>query len=111
LVVENGGHYRLLQILSHHHETLENTLPIEVLDVQYEELIANQESMSRRIIDFCGLDWNEDCLNFYKSPRSVQTASRVQVRKPIYTKSVGRWKSFENELSKIPEWNENFDAS
>lgn len=89
----------------------ENTLPIEVLDVQYEELIANQESISQRIIDFCGLDWNEDCLNFYKSPRSVQTASRVQVRKPIYTKSVGRWKSFENELSKIPEWNENFDAS
>ncbi len=89
----------------------ENTLPIEVLDVQYEELIANQESISQRIIDFCGLDWNEDCLNFYKSPRSVQTASRVQVRKPIYTKSVGRWKSFENELSKIPEWNENLDAS
>ena len=88
----------------------ENTLPIEVLGVQYEELIANQESMSQRIIDFCGLDWNEDCLNFYKSPRSVQTASRVQVRKPIYTKSVGRWKSFESELSKIPEWNENFDA-
>jgi len=88
----------------------EHTLPIEVLDVHYEELIANQESMSQRIIDFCGLDWSQNCLDFYKSPRSVQTASRVQVRKPIYTKSVGRWKSFESELSKIPEWNENFNV-
>ena len=87
------------------------TLPLNVLPVHYEALVKEQEGISRSIIDFCGLEWNDECLNFYRNQRSVQTASRVQVRKPIYNKSVGRWKSFESELVKIPEWNANFGAS
>ena len=86
------------------------TLPLNVLPVHYEALVKEQEGISRSIIDFCGLKWNDECLSFYRNQRSVQTASRVQVRKPIYNKSVGRWKSFESELVKIPEWNANFGA-
>ena len=87
------------------------TLPLKMFSIRYEELIADQERISRDIINFCGLEWSDDCLRFYKNQRSVQTASRVQVRKPIYTKSVGRWKSFESELAKVPEWIARFKAT
>ena len=77
-----------------------------MFEVEYEALVGNQEEMSRKIIDFCNLEWDQNCLEFYRNERAVQTASRVQVRKPIYNKSIGRWKYFETELSKIPGWTE-----
>ena len=82
------------------------TLPMNILEVEYEALVGDQEEMSRKIIDFCDLEWDQNCLEFYRNERAVQTASRVQVRKPIYNKSIGRWKYFETELSKIPGWTE-----
>ena len=102
------SYYQSYRILMEHWK---KTLPMKMLSVHYEELVENQEKISRSIVDFCGLDWNDDCLSFYRNERSVQTASRVQVRKPIYTKSVGRWKLFKSELSQMPEWNESFDTS
>ncbi len=66
--------------------------------------------MSRKIIDFCGLEWEQRCLEFYRNERAVQTASRVQVRKPIYNKSIGRWKHFETELASVPGWAEFIDS-
>ena len=79
---------------------------MNILEVEYEALVGDQEEMSRKIIDFCDLEWDQNCLEFYRNERAVQTASRVQVRKPIYNKSIGRWKYFETELSKIPGWTE-----
>ena len=79
---------------------------MRMLEVEYEALVSDQEEMSRKIIDFCDLEWDQNCLEFYRNERAVQTASRVQVRKPIYNKSIGRWKYFETELSKIPGWTE-----
>ena len=60
-------------------------LPMPMHEVVYEELVANQEAVSRELVAFCGLDWDDRCLTFYKSPRAVQTASKLQVRQPIYT--------------------------
>ena len=86
----------------------QSVLPIKIFDVSYENLVRNQEKISRQLVDFCGLDWSDDCLTFYNNQRAVQTASRVQVRKPIYDKSIARWKHFENELSLLEGWEDTF---
>jgi hypothetical protein len=71
------------------------------LDVQYEDIVANQETQARRIIDFCGLDWNDACIDFHKNKRSIRTASVTQVRQPIYKSSVERWRNYEKFLGPL----------
>ncbi len=78
-------------------------LPVRMLEVRYEELVANLEGQSQRIIEFLGLPWNPACLEFHKTERTVQTASAWQVRQPIYTRSVGRWKNYEKHLPAMME--------
>ena len=75
-----------------------SVLPVPIHEVVYEEMVAAQEAVSRKLLAFCGLDWDDRRLAFYKSRRPVQTASKLQVRKPIYTASVARWKRFETHL-------------
>jgi tetratricopeptide (TPR) repeat protein len=69
-------------------------LPVPIHDVSYEELVANQEAVSRALVAACGLSWDERCLSYHRTERAVQTASKLQVRRPIYHRSVGRWKAF-----------------
>lgn len=76
-------------------------LNIKLLDVVYEDLVQNQEEVTRSIIKFCDLEWNEQCLNFYTSKRDVNTPSYDQVRKPLYKKSVSRWKNYEKQLQPL----------
>jgi len=71
------------------------------LDVQYEDIVADQETQARRIIKHCGLEWNDVCLEFHKSKRSVQTASVTQVRQPIYKSSMERWRHYEKFLAPL----------
>lgn len=79
-----------------------NTLPAGAfLDVQYEDIVADQETQTRRIIDFCGLDWNEACIDFHMNKRSVGTASMTQVRQPMYRSSVERWRTYEKHLAPL----------
>jgi tetratricopeptide (TPR) repeat protein len=73
-------------------------LPIPVLEIDYETLVANLESESRRLIDFLGLDWDPACLTFHATERMVMTASHWQVRQPIYASSVGRWRHYRDHL-------------
>ncbi len=73
-------------------------LPIEIHDVQYEGLLDNQEEVTRGILDYMGLDWEEQCLKFYENARGVKTASLHQVRKPIYKSSSGKWKNYEKHI-------------
>jgi tetratricopeptide (TPR) repeat protein len=61
-----------------------------MLEVRYEKLVENLEPEARRLIGYCGLDWNERCLKFHETVRPVQTASALQVRQPLYNTSVGR---------------------
>ena len=69
------------------------TKPLEWLDVSYESLVFDLERQSRRLIDFVGLDWDPACLQFHSTRRLVRTPSMAQVRQPIYTQSVGRWRT------------------
>ena len=68
--------------------------PGMMLETDYEDTVADLESQARRIVDFTGLDWDDACLEFHKTRRAVATASRAQVRNPIYNTSVGRWKRY-----------------
>ncbi len=63
-----------------------------MLEVRYEDLVADFEPQARRIVAHTGLAWHDDCLRFHDSRRPVTTASWMQVRKPVYQSSVGRWR-------------------
>ena len=71
--------------------------PLPMLEVQYETMVTDTEPQIRRLIDFAGLSWDERCLDFHNSGRSVQTLSRWQVRQPMHSKSIGRWRNY-------PQW-------
>ncbi|MBK9161358.1 MAG: sulfotransferase [Nitrosomonadales bacterium] len=73
------------------------------LEVQYEDIVADQETQARRLIEYCGLEWDDACLNFHKNKRAVRTASVTQVRQPIYRTSVQRWKPYEKFLGPLFE--------
>ena len=74
-----------------------------VLDVQYEALVSDFENEARRIVAFCGLEWDDACLRFQDAARPVKTASSVQVRQPLYRSSVGRWRPSDEVLRPLLE--------
>jgi tetratricopeptide (TPR) repeat protein len=76
-------------------------LPVPILEVQYEETVADLPSVARRLVEWCGLDWEPACLKFNEGSRPVRTPSRIQVREPVYSRSVGRWRNYERELSDL----------
>jgi Sulfotransferase family/Tetratricopeptide repeat len=69
-----------------------------IFEVRYEDIVADLEGQARRLVAYCGLEWNDACLEFHKTNRPVHTASAVQVRHPIYKTSVGRWRPSEELL-------------
>lgn len=77
--------------------------PGVMLDVQYEELVADFETQARRIVAFCGMDRDPRCLSFYETKRPVRTASVMQVREPIFASSIGRWRDYEPWLGPLFE--------
>jgi tetratricopeptide (TPR) repeat protein len=79
------------------------TLPVPLLDIDYEETVADLESVARRLVSWCGLEWEPACLEFHQTERPVRTASVTQVRQPIYTRSVARWKNYEPALRDLFE--------
>jgi tetratricopeptide (TPR) repeat protein len=78
-------------------------LPVEMLEVDYEAVVEDLEGAARRIVAFCGLEWDPACLEFHKTKRVVRTSSMTQVREPIYCRSVGRWRHYSNHLGPILE--------
>ncbi len=95
-----GRYYRAYERLMGYWRSV---LPLRMVDVRYEELVANQETESRRLIEFCGLEWDERCLRFAEAQRAVQTPSKWQVRQPIYRSSVGGWKKYAAHLGPLME--------
>lgn len=93
-----GAYYRGYRRLMAHWR---RTLPIKMLEVDYEDLVANQEEVSRRLVAHCGLEWDDSCLRFHKTERAVQTASVWQVRQPLYATSVERWRHYEQFLAPL----------
>ena len=86
-----------LKVMEHWRQVL----PMRILEVPYEHMIADQETTSRKLIEFCGLDWDENCLDFHQHQRGVKTASFWQVRQPIYQSSVSRWQCYEKHLNQL----------
>jgi tetratricopeptide (TPR) repeat protein len=94
-----GRYYRAYAALMEHWRSV---LPAgRMLDVRYEDVVSNLEPVARRLVDFCGLDWDDACLEFHKVDRVVKTASLAQVREPIYARSVDRWRVYEDKLGAL----------
>jgi hypothetical protein len=72
-----------------------------VLRVQHEQVVEDLEDNVRRLLDFCGLEFEPACLEFYKTERSVRTASSEQVRQPIYRDGIDQWRHFEPWLGRL----------
>jgi tetratricopeptide (TPR) repeat protein len=76
-------------------------LPLAMLEVRYEDVVADLENQSRRLIDFLGLPWDPACLEFYRTKTTVLTSSVWQVRQPLYQRSVGRWRQYQEHLGPL----------
>ncbi len=85
------------KLMDHWHRVL----PGRFLDVDYERLVADQETVSRQVVAHCGLEWQPRCLEFYNNESAAATASAAQVRQPIYRSSVERWRSYHTELQPL----------
>jgi Sulfotransferase family len=97
---EVGAFYRnYLRLMKHWREQLR----LPMFEVDYELVVQDPEPNVRTILDFCGLEWEPDCLNFHRSKRAINTASYQQVRKPVYTRSAGRWRNYEKHLGPLLE--------
>lgn len=91
-LVELGRYYQDYERVMAHWRSI---FPAGILEVQYEDLVRDQEAVSRRLIEFLGFEWDERCLEFHRNPRAVLTASMRQVREPIYSDALTRWKQYE----------------
>ncbi|UAA37773.1 sulfotransferase [Paraneptunicella aestuarii] len=87
-----GQHYRLLQ-------HWRSVFGEQIFCLSYEDFVANQADTTRRLLDYCVVDWDEQCLQFHQSSNAVSTASIWQVRKPLYESAVKRWLNYENHLT------------
>jgi len=83
--------------MEHWHEVL----PGKVLEVQYEKVVVDLETQVRRILDYCELPFEEECLRFHETERAIKTASSEQVRRPIYSSSVNLWRKYERYLDEL----------
>nr|WP_277348886.1 sulfotransferase [Sneathiella limimaris] len=92
---------RFYNLYLNHMEYWKSLLGDDLYEVTYEEMIADQESETRKLLDYCELDWDDNCLQFYKTKRAVRTASTDQVRQPIYKSSVEAWRTYEEELQPL----------
>ena len=95
-----GRYYCEYQRLMRHWESVVN---LPSMRVRYEDLIADQEKVTRELIDFCGLEWDDACLHFHETRRTTTTSSYDQVRQPLYSRSIGRWKHYQRHLGPLIE--------
>lgn len=87
-----GRYYRAYDRLMAHWRAV--LPPTAFFELRYEDLVTDFDATARRLVDFCGLDWDERCSRFHQSARIVRSASQAQVREPLYTRSVGRWQPY-----------------
>ena len=92
---ELGKYYNLYHDLM---EFWKQSIPDFIYDISYEKLIENQELETRKLLNFCNLDWDKSCLNFFENRSPIKTLSTVQVRNPIYKSSIKSWKNYENNI-------------
>jgi hypothetical protein len=96
---ELGRYYRRYDELMAHWRRV---LPADaMLDVPYEDMVEDFEPWARRIVAYCGLEWDDACLSFHETKRPVRTASASQVRRPIFKSSIGRWLAYKDLLDPL----------
>ncbi|HLJ63861.1 MAG TPA: tetratricopeptide repeat protein [Stellaceae bacterium] len=98
-LAELGRYYRFYEALMDHWRRV--LPPGVMLEVQYEEVVADLETNAKAIIAHAGLPWDEACLAFHKNERPIRTASATQVRRPIYQSSIGRWRPYKDMLEPL----------
>jgi hypothetical protein len=77
------------------------TIPAVIYPLSYEALVADQVGETRKLLDFCGLEWQDSCVEFHRNPSPTTTASAAQVRRPLYDSSVSQWRHYEAELAEL----------
>ena len=95
-----GHYYRSYVELMDHWD---KALPGHILRVQYEDVVADLETQVRRILDFCGLEFEQGCIDFYRNKRAVRTPSSEQVRQPIYQSGLEQWRNYETHLGPLKQ--------
>ena len=76
---------------------------IPMFDIRYEDMVEQQEKTTRKLLEYCGIEWDNNCITFHESEEITHTSSYDQVRQPIYNTSVGRWKNYEKDISILIE--------
>lgn len=98
-LAELGRYYRnYARLMDHWREVLP---PGAFYEIQYEDLVADQEAQARALLAYCELEWDAACLDFHKTERNIKTASVTQVRQPIYKTSVQKWRHYEKHLGPL----------
>ena len=93
-----GAYYAQYERLMGHWQKV---MPERIFKLNYEDLVRDQEAVTRELVQFINIPWDDCFLHFYENKRHVRTASDFQVRKPIYSSSIGRWKSYERFLDPL----------
>ncbi|MFK7956341.1 MAG: sulfotransferase [Lysobacterales bacterium] len=100
-ILDTARYYQGFDQLMGHWQT---QLPSQnFLQIHYEDIVLDQENQTRRLLEFCGLPWFDGCLNFHENPSPVSTASSVQVRQPLYSGAINRWKKYGEALRPLRE--------
>ena len=95
-----GRYYRdYIKLMDH----WDDVLPQRVLCVRYEDMVTDTENQIRRLLEYCGLDFEEQCLRFYETERAIRTPSSEQVRQPVYTEGLEQWRHFEAHLEPLKQ--------
>lgn len=99
--LEDIGHYYrdYVKVMDHWDEVL----PGRVHRVHYEDMVADTETQVRKLLDYCGLEFEENCLRFYETERAIRTPSSEQVRQPIYKSGLEQWRNYEAFLEPLKE--------
>ena len=99
-LVELGQYYNLYRDLM---DYWEKVLPGFMYALSYEKMVSDQQNQTEKLLDFCGLPWDDACLHFHETERAVHTASHWQVRQPLYGSSVERWRRYDQFLGPLKE--------
>ena len=97
-LLDTGRYYVLFDRLMAHWQRV---FPGRILEIQYEALVDSPETVSRRLLDFCDLPWNDACLHFERNLAPTGTASALQVREPLHASAIGRWKKYAGQLDDL----------
>lgn len=97
-LLDTGRYYVLFDRLA---RIWREAIPSNYCEVRYEDVVEHTEREARRLIEFCGLDWDPKCLAFDENTAPVATASSVQVRQPIYRTALERWRKYEAEIEPL----------